>query len=87
MTENDYNMACRYKEAIKRYEEMKLKIRELYENVKESGHDDDVMALAEMIHDAVSDSTGKEVLSTMVYFCEDVYDKFIKSCEESFKAL
>ena len=37
MTEDEYTMACRYKKAIKRYEDMKLKIRELYGNVKESG--------------------------------------------------
>ena len=87
MTEDEYTMACRYKKAIKRYEDMKLKIRELYENVKESGHDDDVMALAEMIHDAVGDNTGKGVIFTLVCYCEDVFDKYIKSCEESFKEL
>ena len=34
MRENDYQMACRYKEAIKRYEDMKMKMNELYDKVK-----------------------------------------------------
>ena len=87
MTDDKYIMACRYKKAIKRYEEMQLKIRELYEKVKESGHDEDVMALAEMIHESVSDDTGKEVLYTLVCYCEDLFDKYIKICEIEFKEL
>ena len=87
MTDNEYTMACRYKESIKRYEEMKMKISELYKKVKDSGHDEDVMALAEMIHEAVGDDTGKGVLFTLVCYCEDEFDKKIKICEESFKEL
>jgi hypothetical protein len=87
MKEDDYRAACRYKEAIKLYEEKKLKIMELYKKVKESAHDDDVMALAEMIFDAVEDETGKKVLEDLISDRIVFYNKCIKGNQELFERI
>ena len=85
MTESDYQMAWRCKESIKRYEEMKLKINELYQKVKDGGDKSDAEQLAAMILEATADEAGMNVLSDLVYVCVKSYDERIKECEKMFE--
>ena len=91
MRENDYQMACRCKDAIKRYEDMKLKINELYNKVKNptdlARRDSDVKDLAEMLLGMTEDEVGKHVLSDLVGTRIAYYEKCIMSCEKEFEAL
>lgn len=91
MTEGLYTMACRYKEAIKHYEEMKLKINELYDKVKSptdpARRDSDAQYLAEMLLGMTEDEVGKKVLSDLVGTRIAYYEKCIMSCEKEFEAL
>ena len=91
MRENDYQMACRYKEAIKHYEEMKLKMNELYDKVKNptdpARRDSDAKDLAEMLLGMTEDEVGKNILSDLVGTRIAYYEKCIMSCEKEFEAL
>lgn len=91
MKENDYNMACRYKEAIKRYEDMKLKINELYNKVRNptdlARKDVDAKDLAEMILGMTEDEVGKNLLSNLVSDRIAYYEKCIKSLQKEFDEL
>ena len=78
-------MAWRCKESIKRYEEMKLKINELYQKVKDGGDKSDAEQLAAMILEATADEAGMNVLSDLVYVFVKSYDERIKECEKMFE--
>ena len=84
-------MARRYMKAIKRYEEMKLKINELYNKVRNptdlARRDSDVKDLAEMILGMTEDEVGKNVLSDLVSDRIAYYEENIKLCQQDFDAL
>ena len=77
--------------AIKRYEEMKLKINELYNKVRNptdlARRDSDAKDLAEMILGMTEDEVGKNVLSDLVSDRIAYYEENIKLCQQDFDAL
>ena len=91
MNEDDYKMARRYMKAIKRYEEMKLKINVLYDKVKNptdpARRDSDAKELAEMILGMTEDEAGRNVLSDLVCARVAYYEENIKLCQQDFDAL
>ena len=91
MKEHDYQMARRYMGTIKRYEDMKLKINELYNKVRDptdlARKDSDVKDLAEMILGMTEEDAGRNVLSDLVYARVAYYEENIKRCKQEFDAL
>ena len=84
-------MACRCMESIKRYEEMKMKINELYNKVKNptdsARRDSDAKDLAEMILGMTEDEAGRNVLSDLVRARVAYYEESIRYCEKEFQEL